>query len=260
MNPNSITVFFPACNDGGTIGSLVITALQVLPRITTDYEVIVVNDGSQDHTADVLEELSRRYPQVRVIHHARNRGYGRALRTGFAHASKEWVFYTDGDAQYDAHDLLLLTAAWQPDVDVVNGYKIARNDPLHRILIGWIYKHCVSLAFGLRVRDVDCDFRLIRRSLLDGVSLESESGTICVEMVRKFQDRGCRFVEVPVPHYHRTYGTSQFFKFRRLSRVAVHLARLWWKLVVRRDPLRPLNRPDTLGLPEQENSLVSHRS
>jgi glycosyltransferase involved in cell wall biosynthesis len=260
MNPRSITAFFPAYNDGGTIGSQVITALQVLPRITTDYEVIVVNDGSQDHTADVLEELSRRYPRVRVIHHTRNRGYGRALRTGFAYACKEWVFYTDGDAQYDPHDLLFLVAAWREDVDVVNGYKIARSDPLHRIVIGWLYKHCASLAFGLRIRDVDCDFRLIRRSLLDSVPLESETGAICVEMIKKFQGTGCRFAEVPVPHYHRTYGTSQFFRFGRLCRVGCHLARLWWKLVVKQEHLRPVERLTPRALPESENSVIFNRS
>jgi len=236
MNPKSLTVFFPACNDGGTIGSQVITALQLLPRITDDYEVLVVNDGSQDHTADVLAELSRRYPQVRVIHHDRNRGYGAALRTGFAAARKEWVFYTDGDAQYDPHDLLRLLAVWNESVDVVTGYKIARHDPVHRIVVGCLYQCLVGAAFGLRVRDVDCDFRLIRRRLLDSVVLESATGTICVEMMKKFQLAGSIICEVPVPHYHRTYGTSQFFRPRHLWRIAGQLLWFWWQLVLCRTP------------------------
>lgn len=237
MNPRSITAFFPAYNDAGTIGSLVITALQTLPRVTNDYEVLVVNDGSTDHTADVLDELARQYPQVRVIHHDQNRGYGGALRSGFAHARGQWLFYTDGDAQYDPRELLHLVATLRSDVDIVNGYKISRSDPLHRVIIGRLYHHFTRFAFGIRLRDVDCDFRLIRRRVLETVPLESNTGTICVEMVRKFQDAGCRFVEVPVHHYHRTYGKSQFFQFRRLCRVALHLARLWWKLIVRHEHL-----------------------
>ena len=149
MNPKSLTVFFPACNDGGTIGSQVITALQLLPRITDDYEVLVVNDGSRDHTADVLAELSRQYPQVRVIHHATNRGYGAALRSGFAAARKEWVFYTDGDAQYDPHDLVRLLAVWNENVDVVTGYKIARNDPFYRVLLGRLYHYVVLFGYWI---------------------------------------------------------------------------------------------------------------
>lgn len=237
MKPNSITAFFPAYNDGGTIASMVIAALKTLQKITDDYEVVVVNDGSADYTAEVLEELARQYPQVRVVHHAKNRGYGGALRSGFASARKEWIFYTDGDAQYDPHELLRLVDALREDVDIVNGYKISRQDPLHRIIIGRLYHYFVKFAFGFRLRDVDCDFRLIRRSVFDRVSLESDTGTICLEMVKKFQDAGFRFAEVPVHHFHRAYGKSQFFNFARLYRTAIQLAQLWWKLVVKKEHL-----------------------
>ena len=234
----SVTAFFPAYNDGGTIASMVLCALNVLPKVTDDYEVVVVNDGSQDYTGEVLETLARTFPAVRVVSHDRNRGYGMALRTGFASARKAWVFYTDGDAQYDPHELLQLAEAARDGVDVVNGYKITRHDPLHRILIGRLYHHLVKLSFGFRLRDVDCDFRLIRRTLFDRVPLESDSGTICLEMVKKFQDAGARFVEVPVHHFHRAYGKSQFFRFGRLYRTAIHLLVLWWRLVVKKDHLR----------------------
>jgi len=234
MRPQSLTAFFPACNDAGTIRELVITALQTLSLITPDYEVLVVNDGSTDHTARVLHELARRHSRVRVIHHDRNYGYGAALRTGFANARKQWVFYTDGDGQYDPRELLRLARAVRDDVDIVNGYKIFRCDPLHRVVIGRLYHYLVRWTFGLRVRDVDCDFRLIRREVLARIPLESDSGVICVEMVKKFQDAGCRFVEVPVSHFHRVYGKSQFFRWGRLCRVAVQLARLWYQLVIRR--------------------------
>jgi len=231
--PPGLSIFFPAYNDSGTIASLVITALQTAQALTPDFEIIVVNDGSADHTAAVADELARQYPQVKIVHHPVNRGYGGALRTGFATASKEYVFYTDGDAQYDPAEMALLWAAMRPGVDLVNGYKISRSDPLHRIVIGRLYHHTVKRLFGLKVRDVDCDFRLMRRSIFDRVRLEKDSGVICLEMMKKIQDAGFHIAEVPVHHYHRTHGTSQFFNVRRIGRTALDVGRLWYDLVVR---------------------------
>lgn len=226
----SISVFFPAYNDGGTIPSMVLTALMALREVADDYEILVINDGSADYTAAVLDELASRYPELRVIHHERNTGYGGALRSGFSHATKELIFYTDGDAQYDPRELERLVAAWHDGVDLVNGYKISRSDPLHRVVIGRLYHWTVKLAFGLRLRDVDCDFRLMRRSIFDRVHLESDSGVICVELMKKVQDAGYRIAEVPVHHYHRAYGKSQFFNFRRVWRTGKQLWGLWWAL------------------------------
>ena len=226
----SISVFFPAYNDGGTIPSMVLTALMALREVADDYEILVINDGSADYTAAVLDELASRYPELRVIHHERNTGYGGALRSGFSHATKELIFYTDGDAQYDPRELGRLVAAWHDGVDLVNGYKISRSDPLHRVVIGRLYHWMVKLAFGLRLRDVDCDFRLMRRSIFDRVHLESDSGVICVELMKKIQDAGFRIAEVPVHHYHRAYGKSQFFNFRRIWRTGKQLWGLWWAL------------------------------
>ena len=245
-----LSVFFPAYNDSGTIASLVITARQTASRLTSDFEVIVVNDGSADATAQIADELARTYPEVRVIHHERNRGYGAALRTGFAAATRDLVFYTDGDAQYDPSEMARLWEALGDDVDLVNGYKISRSDPLHRILIGRLYHHTVTLLFGLTVRDVDCDFRLMRRSIFDQVSLEKSSGVICLEMMKKIQDSGFRIAEVPVHHYHRAYGKSQFFNFRRLFKTVVDVAQLWIALVVRKEHLRrEPHRVTAEGLP-----------
>jgi glycosyltransferase involved in cell wall biosynthesis len=230
--PIGLSVFFPAYNDAGTIASLVIRTVQVASRLTPNFEVLVVNDGSQDATGAIAEELARTYPQVRVIHHERNRGYGGALRTGFAEASKELVAYTDGDAQYDPAELEVLWNRLTDDADLVNGYKISRSDPLHRIIIGRVYHHTVKLLFRLRVRDVDCDFRLMRREIFDRVKLERDTGVICLEMMRKIQDAGFRIVEVPVHHYHRTHGRSQFFNFRRLFWTGIDVLKLWLHLVV----------------------------
>jgi glycosyltransferase involved in cell wall biosynthesis len=233
--PSSLSVFFPAYNDSGTIASLVIRAFQTAARLTPNHEVIVVNDGSTDSTAQILQALTKVYPSLRVVTHPTNRGYGGALRSGFAAASKDIVFYTDGDAQYDPGEMVLLWHEMRAGVDVVNGYKISRSDPWHRILIGRLYHHIVKTLFGLTVRDVDCDFRMMRRAIFERVTLEKSSGVICLEMMKKIQDAGFAIVEVPVHHYHRAYGRSQFFNFPRIYRTGVDVAKLWVGLVIARD-------------------------
>src|SRR5438067_4403507 len=240
--PAGLSVFFPAYNDSGTIASMVIRTVKTASELTSDFEVIVVDDGSADSTAEIADELARTYPEVRAVHHPINRDYGAALQTGFRSATKELIFYTDGDAQYDPTEL---AALWENlgEADLVNGYKISRADPLHRIVIGRLYHYIVSIMFGLKLRDVDCDFRLMRRSIFERINLEKTSGIICVEMMKKIQDAGFRIVEVPVHHYHRAYGKSQFFNYRRLFRTARDLMLLWVALVVRRDHRRPGGTP-----------------
>jgi glycosyltransferase involved in cell wall biosynthesis len=234
-----LSIFFPAYNDAGTIASLALVAHMSARELTDDYEVIVVDDGSPDHTGALLDEMARHFPWLKVVHHEKNRGYGGALRTGFETASKELVFYTDGDAQYDPRELAALWPALKGDVDFVNGYKISRHDPLHRVVVGRLYHWFVKLAFGLRLRDVDCDFRLMRRSVFDKVRLTRSSGVICVELMKKVQDHGYRIAQVPVHHFHRSYGKSQFFNFPRVARTLRDLAQLWFELVVRRRHLAP---------------------
>ncbi len=247
----SLSVFFPAYNDGGTIAGMVIRAVKIAAELTPDFEIIIVDDGSDDGTAEIADELAHTYPQVRAIHHPRNGDYGASLQTGFRAATKELIFYTDGDGQYDPSELHKLWTWMGPEVDVVNGYKISRSDPLHRIVIGRVYHYFVSILFGLRIRDVDCDYRLMRREIFERIDLEKTSGVICLEMIKKIQDAGFRIVEVPVNHYHRAFGKSQFFNFRRLFRVAFDVAALWFALVVRREHLR---RPGRALVPASRRS------
>src|SRR5882762_7914842 len=239
--PAGLSVFFPAYNDSGTIASMVIRTVKAASELTPDFEIIVVDDGS----ADITDELARTYPQVRAVHHPTNRDYGAALQTGFRLATKELIFYTDGDAQYDPAELSVLWAAMTPDRDLVNGYKISRADPLHRIVIGRVYHYIVSTLCGLKLRDVDCDSGLMRRTIFERINLEKTSGIICVEMMKKIQDAGFRIAEVPVHHYHRAFGKSEFFNFRRLFRTGRDLLILWHALVIRREHLRPGIRPLT---------------
>ena len=223
-----MSVFFPAYNDAPSLPKLVETTFEVLCPRVPDFEVIVVNDGSYDNTAEVLAGLERKYaPRMRVVTHPRNRGYGGALRSGFAAATKELVFYTDGDGQYDVRELPKLLELMEDDVGLVNGYKLERNDPRHRIWIGNAYNRFARFLFGIGIRDVDCDFRLIRRSLLEKIKLFSTSGTICVELVRKLELSGYRVEEAGVRHYPRLHGRSQFFRIRSLLKTFFQLARLY---------------------------------
>jgi glycosyltransferase involved in cell wall biosynthesis len=228
----SITVFFPAYNDEGSIKFLVERALALLPQLCDDYEIIVVNDGSSDGTAAVLDALAQQVPQLRVIHHQHNCGYGGALRTGFMNATKDLVFYTDGDAQYDVNELSALLPLLSQEVEVVNGYKLKRSDNRRRIILGGIYKRLARVLFNLPIRDVDCDFRLLRRSALQSVELVSNSGVVCTELIYKLRRAGCRFAETPVHHYPRMCGQSQFFTLRRVAQTALDFFALWVRLIV----------------------------
>lgn len=239
----SISAFFPCYNDAKAIASMVTGVYTTLETLVDDFEVIVVDDGSSDESLVVLHALAEELPRLRVLAHEVNRGYGGALLSGFGAARKEWVFYTDGDAQYDPKEVAVLVAAVDDETDVVQGWKIARGDTWVRKVIGRMYHQVVRVLFRLPVRDTDCDFRLIRRGLVDHVGLESTSGTICVEMMRKFHVVGAHFVEVPVHHYARPHGRSQFFRLPHIARSALQLLQLWFRLMVRRNRLERYVRP-----------------
>jgi glycosyltransferase involved in cell wall biosynthesis len=227
-----MSAFFPCYNDARTIGDLVLRADEELRRLTDDYEIIVVNDGSRDDSAAVLRELQTRVERLKVVTHETNRGYGGALRSGFAQATKQLVFYTDGDGQYDVGELPVLLMLLTDDTHFVNGMKMARNDPAHRIFVGNLHRFLTRWAFWLPISDVDCDFRLIRRSIVDKLALRSNSGSICVELVKQAQRAGAQFREVSVHHYPRQWGESQFFTPARILRTYADLAVMWVELMV----------------------------
>jgi glycosyltransferase involved in cell wall biosynthesis len=230
----AVSACFPCYNDAKTIATMVRDVKHALNPLVDELEIVVVDDGSSDGSPDVLKALTDEVPELVVVVHERNRGYGGALISAFSTATKDWIFYTDGDAQYDAKEAAGMVGAVTPATDIVQGYKIGRGDPWYRKVIGRAYHNVVKLAFGLRVRDTDCDFRLFRRSLIEESPLQSQTGVICVEMMRRFETAGARFVEVPVHHYTRPHGTSQFFRLPHIARAALQLSRLWWELVVRK--------------------------
>ena len=176
-------MFFPCYNDAHTIGHMVEEADRVGMTLSDDYEILVIDDGSTDGSRELLKSLLKRYPRLVLEFHPRNLGYGGALQSGFRLARKELVFYTDGDAQYHVDELPLLWKALGRDVDVVNGYKTKRADPWYRALLGGLYLRLVRRIFGAPIRDIDCDFRLIRRQALSSVQLRHRSGASPLELV-----------------------------------------------------------------------------
>jgi len=178
MKKYSISAFFPAYGDEKTIGKMVLDMLEVLKEISNDYEVIVVDDGGPDRSGEIADELSKRYKEVRVIHHEKNKGYGGALKSGFYNSRKELVFYTDGDAQYDVREIKRLLP-YIEEYDVINGYKIKRNDPFYRIVFGRLYHYFVKFLFGLKA--IGC-FTSFKKLISDSVSptpYESLSESLC---------------------------------------------------------------------------------
>ena len=232
MERISLSAFFPAYNDQHTIEGIVRTAAEEMRKVTLDFEVLVVDDGSKDKTGAILDRLATELPYLRVIHHERNLGYGAALISGFKNAKKDLIFYTDGDGQYNVRDMHNLLAELKPNIDLVNGYKVKRADAWYRVWIGLAYRHAIRWAFNLSIRDVDCDFRLFRRHVFDTISLESQSGVICVEMAKKFELAGFQMTEIPVRHYPRLYGRSEFFRVRHIADTLRALFKVWWVLVV----------------------------
>ncbi|MDO8487511.1 MAG: glycosyltransferase family 2 protein [Candidatus Curtissbacteria bacterium] len=228
----SISVFFPCYNDEGSIAKLVNDASAVLRRIAEDWEVIVVDDGSSDNSRKILKALAKNNPKLKIVFHEKNRGYGGALKSGFRNATKELVFYTDGDGQYDVREIEKLLPRIADGIDVVQGYKLKRHDPFYRMIIGTLYHHFSRIVFNIKVKDIDCDFRLIRKKAMDGITLHYDSGVICVELVKKLQKKGARFSEIGVHHFPRLHGQSQFFNIRRVSKTLAEQTVLWWKLII----------------------------
>lgn len=204
----SLSVFFPAFNEQDIIAKTVENASRAVAQLADDYEIIVVDDGSHDRTAAVVEDIARRDAHVRLISHPSNLGYGAALRTGFTNARKELVFFSDADGQFDLGELSGLLPLLKR-APVVLGYRIRRSDPLYRLFIAKVYNIVVRMTFGLRVRDIDCAFKLMQRSVLDGVVLESDGAFISSEMLIKLRRKDVPMVERGVHHYPRTTGASK---------------------------------------------------
>ncbi len=202
-----ISVFFPCYNEEGNIESLIAKALDVLPALTDDFELIIVNDGSSDATGAVADRLAVDNPLVKVIHHPVNRGYGGALQSGFKAATKELVFYTDGDGQFDLAELADILPLIE-DYDIVTCYRKNRRDNIIRKLNAWAWCALVRFMFKLPIKDIDCAFKLYKRQIFDNIEMVSEGALIDTEILARAKRAGYTMTQRGVSHYPRTTGQS----------------------------------------------------
>lgn len=217
----SISVVFPAWDEAENLPQQLEHALAVLPRFAKEFEIIVVDDGSRDQSF----RIASRYPGVRVLRHARNRGYGAALRTGLRAARHDWVFFTDADLQFDLADLEQLILA-STGTDIVAGYRTPRRDPLGRRALAWGWGRLVLVLFRLRIRDVDCAFKLFRRSVLEAIPIESVGAFINTEILVRARAAGFRIRQVPVRHFPRRAGRASGARPRVILRALSELLTL----------------------------------
>lgn len=224
-----ISLVLPAHNEEPNIRTVVEEAAQVLPTAFTDYEIVVVNDGSKDRTLEIGRELEKENTHVRVVNHPVNRGYGAALTSGFNAATGDFVMFMDSDRQFDINDVHLLTP-YTEDYDIVAGYRIKRNDPAHRLLNARIFGLAVELLFDIHVRDIDCAFKIMRAEVLRGINLESPGALINTEILAKAKVQGCNLTQVGVNHYPRVAGEQSGASLKVVFRAFWEMIRLWWRM------------------------------
>ncbi|MEK7633241.1 MAG: glycosyltransferase family 2 protein [Patescibacteria group bacterium] len=210
---SSLSIFFPFLNDEATVSRQIICAYSIGKEVASDLEVIALHGGnSRDKTFKKIKEMKMIFPNLKIINRPKNNEGYAVIKYGFKKATKDWVFYTDGDAQYHLEENLpkLVKKQMETGATIINGYKIRRHDNILRVLLGNIYRLLAKFIFKLPIRDIDCDFRLIKKSLLNKVNLESKDASILTELIKKLQFAGGKFSEVPVGHYSRTYGKSNY--------------------------------------------------
>jgi glycosyltransferase involved in cell wall biosynthesis len=221
----------PAYNEEANIEPQVHEVVNMLRGVTDDFEVIVVNDGSRDRTGEIVAHLSKTTPQVRLVQHERNQGYGAALYTGFINAKNDLIFLTDSDRQFDMSDFQRLLPLIQ-QADIVAGYRAPRRDPFMRVLNGKGWSALVTLWFGYTARDIDCAFKLFKRDVIESIKqrIESRGATFSAEFLIRARRKGYRIVEAPVSHHPRRAGSPTGARPDVIVRAFRELFKLRWKL------------------------------
>lgn len=225
LAPLSITLFFPCYNEEANVERVTRAAVDVARALTRDYEVIIVNDGSKDRTAEIADRLARELPGVRAVHNSPNQGYGGALQRGFREATKNWIFYTDGDGQFDFNELPPLLKLLETH-DVVSCYRLDRKDSLLRKANALAWSTLVNLLFGIGLRDIDCAFKIYPKTFIDRIQLHSRGALIDTEMLAKARNFGLRIAQVGVHHYPRTAGRQTGANLKVILRAFRELFRL----------------------------------
>lgn len=227
----SLSLFFPAYNEEANLENTVEKAIPVLKEVAKKYELLIINDGSKDKTGEVAEKLAKRYSFVKVITHSPNQGYGAALRSGFYNSQYEWIVFTDSDGQFDFSELGKFIER-SDEADIVAGYRIKRQDPLTRKIFGWGWTILTNLLLGIKVRDVDCAFKLVNKKVIEKIpKLQStRGGMISPELLGKAHKAGFKIVEVGVHHYPRKEGKQTGSNFKVIFKSFVDLGKLWWQI------------------------------
>lgn len=225
INNVSISVFFPCYNEQDNITRVVEQALTALEKLNADFEVIIVNDGSSDGTAQIADEIAGQKDRVKVVHHRTNLGYGAALQSGFKAATKELVFYTDGDGQFDMNEMPPLLRLME-QYDIVSCYRLNRQDNLIRKINGWCWTKLVCLLFGMKIRDIDCAFKLYKREIFDNIKLVSTGALIDAEILARAVRKGYRVTQQGIHHYPRTAGAQTGANLRVILRAFKELLKL----------------------------------
>jgi len=234
-NPRpELSLVFPVFNEQANLEPLVTSALSLGPKLGREFEIVLVDDGSQDRSAEVLAELQRREPRVRVVTHASNRGYGAALRSGLREATGDLVFFSDADLQFDLTEVGTLLAHAER-FDIVAGFRSPRRDPWHRHTLAWGWGVCVRLLFDLRVRDIDCAFKVFRRHVVESIPIASIGAFVNTEILVRAQNQGFRIHQVPVTHRPRRFGRQTGAHPRVILRAVRELVVLAREL---REPVR----------------------
>jgi glycosyltransferase involved in cell wall biosynthesis len=205
LKPFSLTIFFPCYNEEANVERVTRAAVAVGRKVADDLEVLIVNDGSRDRTEEIANRLAEEIPEVRAVHNKPNRGYGGALIRGFREATKNWIFYTDGDGQFDLNELPGILPLLET-YDVVSCYRLDRKDPLIRKLNAFAWSTLVNLLFGIGLKDIDCAFKIYPRTFIERIELHSQGALIDTEMLAKARNLGLRIAQVGVHHYPRIAG------------------------------------------------------
>ncbi len=230
---DELSVFYPAYNEGERIAKTIENTFVHLPKVATKYEVVVVNDGSKDDTEQVVNKLMKKYKELKIVTHNPNRGYGEALKTGFANSKYEWVVFTDSDGQFDFGEITnFIDTQKKTGADLVIGYYKDRAVPFYRKFNSYMWQLIVYILFGLKVRDIDCAFKLINQRVIKAISpLESGRGAfISSEFLIKAQKKGFKIVEIPITHYPRVGGQGTGANLDVIMQSFVDLFSLWKKL------------------------------
>ena len=236
-----VSAFFPAYNEEGNVERMCVSLKAILPLLAEDYEIIVVNDGSRDRTGEIAERLAGEDNRVRVIHHERNLGYGAAIRSGIEASRKDYLFFTDGDGQFDVSQLALFV----PHIsnhDAVIGYRLNRQDNLIRKANAWAWNQLVRLMFGLKVRDIDCAFKLFHQKVFRQIDLESSGAMISTEMLVRMKKNGFTWMEVGVLHSPRRAGQQTGADIRVILRAFKELFQFYRKTHARQGHAKHENR------------------